>query len=117
MGSSSKPAKTSDRPIISSPHKEGGGTGSGGATGGAQEDMNRVCILSFSVKLGKSPLLRRGLALSIGDKGEVVLPNGTIVGRLGAAQYRMVVRCQEEGYKYRGKVGEKKDKTLYAQFG
>lgn len=116
MGSSKKPAKTTDRPIIQTLRKKAGGSGSGG--GGAQQtlDLNAVCVESFSVRLRPNAILRIGATLNINGKGDILLA-GTVVGALNAQQFRRIVQCKEEGYDYVGKVVKKEpDKHFYGHF-
>lgn len=113
MGSSSKPAKRNDRPIIPTPHKKGSGAGSGG--GQETVDLNQTCPVYFDVKLTQNPLLRIGNPLHIDDKGKVLLDRHE-VGILTTQQFQKIIRCQKYGYIYMGRVGADKNKILYGRF-
>lgn len=113
MGSSRKPAKQDDRPIIPTPRAKGNGEGAGG--GQTSFDLNQTCPVYFDVKLPANPLLRVAAALRIDDRGRVFLSNHE-VGALNAQQFRKVVECAEHGYAYRGQVMADKDKNLYGRF-
>jgi len=111
MGSG-KPKHT-DRPIINTPRPNG----KGGEGGGRPEvDANTVCVEAFDVELKHDALLRKGQALTINDKGEVLLSGVRVVGKLTAMQHRRIERCREEGYRYRGIVAQDKHKKLYGRF-
>lgn len=111
MGSSSKPAKTTDRPIIQLVRKKGGG----GAGGNQRSlDLNALCIESFSVKLSPTRIIRTGAILNINDKGEILLA-GVVVGILNATQYKRITQCKEHGYGYMGVVTEKENQ-FYGHF-
>jgi len=112
MGSSRKPAKQDDRPIIPTPRTKGSG-GEGG--GQSSFDLNQTCPVYFDVKLSANPLLRAGAVLRIDNRGRVLLANNE-VGALNAQQFRKVTECLEHGYAYPGQVLADKDKKLYGRF-
>lgn len=113
MGSSRKPAKQDDRPIIPTPRTKGGGEGASG--GQASFDLNQTCPVYFDVKLTANPLLRAGAALRIDNRGRVLLANHE-VGALNAQQFRKVTECLEHGYAYPGQVLTDKEEKLYGRF-
>lgn len=111
MGSGGK-RKTNDSVRINLPQNT---SGKGGGTAGEQ-DINKVCPITFEVRIKPKLNLPSGTPVSLID-GKELFVSGERVGELPLKYQQIIMRCANSGIRYSGRVVNGGKDKIYARFG